>query len=176
MDPVVPTTDFDRIAADSPGGFAGFRTVASLQAALTTRGSGGLWGGVSEVPGVYLLLRDPGTPPRFLERGTGGYFKGKNPNESLAVLATAWVPEARVVYIGKTHRPLRDRLQEYIKFGMGQRIGHWGGRYVWQLADATELVMCWRPTPREDPRAVESTMIQAFKDRYGARPFANLQD
>ena len=177
MDSANPIIDFDKIATDSAFGFAGFHTVASLQAALATRGSDGLWGGVSEIPGVYLVLRDPGAPPRFLERGTGGLFKGKDPNVAVDVLADAWTANARVVYVGMTGRQtLRRRLRQFIDFGAGKAVGHWGGRYVWQLADAAELVVCWRPIADGNPRDVEYALIQAFKQRYGARPFANLRD
>lgn len=71
---------------------------------------------------------------------------------------------------------LRKRLKQYIDFGAGKRAGHRGGRYVWQLADARELTICWRPIEAGDPRDAEHALIQAFKHRYGARPFANLRD
>lgn len=171
-----PPVDFNRIAPEHPNGFAGFHTISALQSARATRG-GGPWGEVPEAPGVYLVLRDSDEPPRFLTRGTGGYFKGEDPNVPLDLLADAWVLNARVVYIGMAGRQtLRRRLRQYVDFGAGKAVGHMGGRYAWQLADASELVVCWRSVENGNPRDVEHAMIKAFKQRYGARPFANLQD
>lgn len=102
--------DFDKASQSDAYGFTGFLTVAQMRAAQATRGYDDLWSVVSGIPGVYLVLRQSAGPPHFLERGTGGFFQGEDPNVALSVLADAWIPEARVLYISKTHRPLRDRL------------------------------------------------------------------
>ena len=52
-------------------GFEGFRTVASLR-------DEGL-NGIAAEPGVYLVIRCNTLPPRFLATGTGGHFKGQDP-------------------------------------------------------------------------------------------------
>lgn len=71
--------------------------------------------------------------PEFLSHGTGGFFKGKDPNVSITELETNWVENTCVVYIGKAGTTLQKRLNQYLKFGNGQNIGHWGGRYIWQI-------------------------------------------
>lgn len=38
---------------------------------------------VPQKPGVYFVLRLCETEPKFLEIGTGGFFKQKNPNVSI---------------------------------------------------------------------------------------------
>lgn len=65
-----------------------------------------------------------------------------------------------------------------MQFGQGEPIGHWGGRLIWQLKDAKDLIVCWKVLGKdEEPREVEKEMIQAFKKGHdGKRPFANLQD
>ena len=151
-------------------GFLGFSTVKRLR---LTR--------CAEVPaqqGVYVVLRRGFVAPRFLERGSGGVFKGKDPNVAVSVLQLAWVPTAIVLYIGKAgggklKAHLKERIDSLVQFGSGASAAHWGGRYLWQLSDAEDLVVCWKPTPGSDPRLVEKAMISDFEVTYGRRPYAN---
>jgi hypothetical protein len=136
---------------------------------------------VPKEPGVYVVTRPATTPPVFRESSSAGWFKGKDPTVSKAVLEANWVPDEPVVYIGKAaagttgRRGLRKRLDEYRRHGAEEPVGHWGGRYIWQLADSAELLVCWREEP--DALALEQSMIQDFKAMYdGKRPFANLRD
>ena len=146
-------------------GFSGFISVAKFREDGCSIPTGA---------GVYLVVRATKTAPRFLSEGTGGYFKGKNPNVSIEELQANWVDDTCVLYIGKA-TSLRKRLKQYIDFGKGRSVGHWGGRYIWQLEDADQLLLCWKETPNEDPKSVESAWISSFKSFYGVRPFANLQ-
>lgn len=129
---------------------------------------------IPDVPGVYLVLFK-GENQEFLTHGTGGYFKGKDPNVSIQELENNWVSGTEIVYIGKA-TSLKKRLGQLIKFGNGQAIGHWGGRLLWQLKGSSELVICWLPTPNQVPENVESELIAEFKSIHGKRPFTNLRD
>lgn len=145
-------------------GFTGFVPVAELwNRALRM---------IPDVPGVYAVCRVSNEAPVFLETGTGGHFKGKDPNVAVEELAANWVDGTPVVYIGKA-TSLRKRISQYIRFGQGKPVGHCGGRYIWQLADASELLFCWREVDG-NPDAVETELICAFREAYGSRPFANL--
>ncbi len=128
--------------------------------------------------GVYVFLRLKDSEPEFLERGTGGFFKQtkpRDPNVSIAELKDNWVSNEVIVYIGKASS-LKTRLGSYLRFGEGKFATHWGGRYIWQLKDSRELLVCWKTTD-EDPRVVEEKMIAKFKNEHGGRrPFANLRD
>jgi hypothetical protein len=137
-------------------------------------------GALAEVPtkaGVYVVLRLSKDDPTLLDESCGGHFKGKNPTELVGVLEAKWVAGTPVIYIGKGD-DLRRRLKQYAAFGAGKPVGHWGGRYIWQLADRDELVVAWKPCqPEQTAAAVEAELVGAFKMANGGRlPFANIAD
>jgi len=130
--------------------------------------------------GVYLVLHNP-LKPTFLNIGTGGFFKGRDPNVPLSYLTAKWVNNAKVIYIGKAggqgiKATLHSRLKQYFSFGQGKNVGHWGGRLIWQLANSRDLIVCWKTLTVDEPRDVESFLIENFKEQFGRRPFANLSD
>lgn len=62
-----------------------------------------------------------------------------------------------------------------MKFGQHQNVGHWGGRYIWQLADANDLIVCWKVLNNVNPRNYEKDFLEKFYEIKGKLPFANLQ-
>jgi len=164
--------DFANIEHLKEAGFTGFKRM------------GELFKDNSAIPrekGVYLVLNLNTDPGEFLPVGTGGFFKGKNPNVPIDILKSKWVENAIVLYIGRTgkvgsKRTLHARLIELLKFGQGINIGHWGGRYIWQLKNSGDLVVCWKALPTEDPSVVKSDLIRQFVFKHSTRPFANLAD
>lgn len=136
---------------------------------------------MSSVPteaGVYVLLRVSNRNPEFLPTSPAGWFKGRNPTAALGVLEDRWVEGTPCVYIGKADktgkgRHLRKRLSEFREFGGGCAIGHWGGRYVWQVADAFDYLVAWRTTD-ENPVEVENQLVNEFETLFGCLPFGNI--
>lgn len=128
-----------------------------------------------------MILYPSAVAPKLRTLGSGSPFKGKNPNVSMQILQDNWVNNAAIVYIGKAgsvsgSATLQFRLKQYLNFGQGKPVGHWGGRLIWQLQLAEDLVVCWKTTPQQEPSVVESYLIGQFKEFYHKRPFANLKD
>jgi hypothetical protein len=69
---------------------------------------------------------------------------------------------------------LKSRLLNYVRFGQGKNSGHSGGRYIWQLPNSRDLLVCWKATGKAVPREVEKRLIAEFRQKYGKLPFANL--
>jgi len=153
------------------GGFTGFLTISALQISRCCE--------VPKMPGVYLVLRPNTSPPNFLDRSTGGHYKGKNPKVRVRELDSKWIEGTLVLYIGKAgpgKATLRSRLNAYMRFGKGKRAGHWGGRYIWQLGQSGDLLMCWKVTSDEArAKPMESDLIRKFKKAHSKLPFANLK-
>lgn len=135
-------------------------------------------GELSTIPraaGTYVvLLQKP--EPQFDEVSRGGHFKGKNPAVMIDKLRSKWVEDAAIVYIGKAE-DLQRRVKEFCRFGAGHPIGHWGGRYVWQVAGSDEWLVCWKSCNEgESALDAETALLDEFAAVHGGRlPFANLR-
>ncbi|MDO8585959.1 MAG: hypothetical protein Q7T82_02870 [Armatimonadota bacterium] len=164
--------EFTRSGLEAAG-FSGFVDIARLRASGCSL--------VPKEPGVYALLRNTTEPPTFLQSSIGGHYDGRNPTVQVDELKQNWIEGARVVYIGKAGTfgkktpTLRRRLSLYMRFGAGKACAHWGGRYIWQLAECDDLLVAWKPLSlNHDPLAVERHLIGQFVMLYGKMPFANL--
>ncbi len=159
---------FDRAGLIAVG-FQGFRTIQQLRSSVLTE--------VPKTGGVYVVLREIEHTPAFMDVSTGGWFKGKNPTVSRQELMTQWVPGAHVIYIGKGdgEKGLQGRMKQYLNFGLGRPIGHWGGRLIWQIEASSDFVIAWRlVSGGQTARGLESQLLSEFEQQYGRLPFANL--
>ena len=151
-------------------GFIGFKSIFEL------------WKDHSAIPnekGVYLIINPKCKLKKFLDKGVGGCFKQKDPNVSVDVLSNNWVENSFVVYIGQaggngSAATLRKRLKQYLDFGKGKPVGHYGGRLIWQIKHHPELLIAWKVLKNEDPKIIERKLINDFVNDYGKMPFANL--
>jgi len=154
-------------------GFEGFKTILELMNSCKE---------IPKLMGVYVVLRERNDHPMILEKRPFDCQEDKYPSYSKAELEEEWVEGTHIVYIGKAggfgqKTELHKRLSTYIRFGKGKKAAHGGGRSIWQLADAQELIVCWRVLTDEEPCCVESKMIADFcKKHDGKRPFANRRD
>jgi hypothetical protein len=164
--------DFGSLDQLRQADFSGFVSIAELRDSDCEA--------IPREPGVYLVTRENSSSHGFLPESVGGHFKGKNPTVSGAMLQQNWVPGTVVLYIGQagagsSREALRTRITTLLQFGEGQPVGHWGGRLLWQLADAPELVVCWSCTAPKDPRDVKRALLEDFKLEFDCLPFANLR-
>jgi len=153
-------------------GFEGFFTVGQLHADRCEI--------VPNERGVYALVRESLDPPQFMPRSTAPAYRGEDPTRPIEELLQRWVHGAQVLYLGRASGPgvrslLRQRIKRYLRFGRGSVVGHWDGRFVWQLRDHSALRVAWKPTGAEDPAEVEARLQAGFQRHYGAPPFANLR-
>lgn len=151
-------------------GFEGFVPFSELRTA-----------GVPDAAGVYLILRLTEAEPDFRQSSPAGRFQGKDPTVGLEALRTKWVRGTPVLYVGKASERrtgrggLRQRLDEYRRYGAGEPVGHRGGRYIWQLSDSSELVVAWRAAGDDDAEDIEAALLAEFMTAFGRLPFANLK-
>lgn len=132
-------------------------------------------------PGIYVVLRTVSTAPIFLPTNPAG--KSRNFTEQVDRLEQNWLPAAEVIYIGlATHGARRDgihrRLKQFRRTGAGTADNHGGGVWIFQLADADDLIVCWRAADNESDdfvSALEHHLIADFAAREPHRrwPFAN---
>lgn len=144
--------------------YANFVTLEELKSNLNI---------VDQLPGIYSVFYK-GKQPNFLEVGTGGHFKGKDPNVTLDVLQEKWLAGVQEIYIGKAYN-LRSRLDLCVRFGQGEPVRHYGGRYIWQIEDQSQLIFAWKAVEDTNPREVKKQLIQEFKELHGSYPFAKLR-
>ena len=135
---------------------------------------------ISEKPGVYFVIGNYADTPEFLVKGSGPEFYVKEGvvkalNYPVEKLERNWVDDTWIMYIGKTDGSLRDRLSDYVRFGMGEEVAHRGGRAIWQLPDSDNLVIGWKVIEGPGNAAQkEKDLLEEFKIRHtGHLPFAN---
>lgn len=109
---------------------------------------------VPQMSGVYVVLRESDGPPTFLTANVAGHFKGHDPSVPIDHLKPLGSRVRPFSTFGKAsggregRRGLRKRLDEYRRHGTGERVGHWGGRYIWQLDASAALLVGWKATRR----------------------------
>lgn len=163
------------VSARKPYGSAGSAVLSASQTLTCSRCRR------SQEPGVYAVLRGTAGEHEVLETSFGGRFKGKDPTAAPAVLRSRLGLASETLYLGKADvgvkgtRGLRKRIGEFTCFGRGEPVGHWGGRYIWQLSNSQNLRIAWLPVSDRSAAAVESELLKEFFDAHAQLPFANLR-
>lgn len=124
-------------------------------------------------PGL-IIVKWKGEKPEFLRTGTGGTYDGREPNVSLEKLEAKWVNGAEIVNIGFS-KSIADRINALLLFSQGEPVRHNGGRYMWQIKNSEQLIVCWKKMPTEgSAKRAKKDLLEAFRWIHGVLPFANL--
>jgi hypothetical protein len=154
-------------------GFQGFQTFRELQHAdfQTVPKSGG----------IYIVLRETNTLPRYLGESPVLKHKGSSMGYARETLEKRWVSQCHLIYVGRAKgtkgNTLSDRLKKYSSYGAGNaKAAHRGGRAIWQIEGASDFIVAWKiATDAEKPCEMEARLAQEFMGVHGCLPFANMQ-
>ena len=144
-------------------GFQGFKALRELE---------GKAQGVPTDSGVYVVVREESTGPRFLLRNPAGQFKKRDPTVKVKRLKEKWVRGAKTLYIGSA-TSLRERTAELVKFSRGRGVPHWGGRFLWQVECSFNFQVAWLVD--DEPCRREGELLGDFESAFRRLPFANLR-
>lgn len=149
-------------------GFVGFKKVSELYDDSSC---------IPKCAGVYLVIYSDKILPVFIPKGTSGKYK-RELNLSCEELKNNWVSTSPVLYIGKAsltkNTSLRKRIRDYVLFGYGKPVAHRGGRFIWQLENSKNLIVCWKEVVGDNPRELEKELILNFSNKHTKKPFANM--
>jgi len=141
-------------------GFVGWVPLVGIQATA-----------LPKLHGVYVVVRTAESERAFIT--TNAAEKGTRAKAyPVTELENQWLTTTPVLYIGKAAGS-RGLAQRLVPFGR-KATSHSGGRSIWQLADADDLLVAWRIA--RDASALEMAMIAAFALKFGQRPFANRRN
>jgi hypothetical protein len=170
-----------------------------LAAAGLPVGGSVLWGATvpSSSTGVYVVETgrshtaapiDPAAISAWLDRVSTLTVDGRRPTagELIARLGAFWLPSRRIVYIGRSSRPLVDRVREFYGTPLGNRSPHAGGHWLKTLLVLPQCRVWWASTPAflaaegqlftAFAATVPDAEAQALHDPTLVLPFGNLEN
>ena len=155
-------------------GFVGFQSVADLR-----QMAAGRFVNFRRIPtahGVYAVVAPVGFTPRFLAKPLPALDASLYSADDLQ---SRGVDGVETLNFGKTDAEdgLQERVRRYVRFGLGKRTTHRGGRSIWQLERCEDLRMGYLETEgrQKSARDVELELKDAFRRATGKVPFAWLE-
>jgi transcription elongation factor GreA len=144
-----------------------------------------LWGRpvVPSRPGVFIVELpapqpkvsiDPTAVRQWLERAPELRLDGKRPTvaELQTRLASFWLPNQVILYIGSSQKSVGARLSGMYKTPLGERRPQPSGYWLKTLHDLNRARIWWSPTP--DAELWEDALIDRFVKAAGALPYGVL--
>lgn len=161
----VKMIDFRKFSPAEPHDFEGFLKISDMIKDNCSM--------VPARPGIYIIFSSNRDKPTFCN-SFKAFSADPVPARDIGILEKNWIEDTGIIYIGKA-RNLKNRLQAYMKWGQGKRgaLGHKGGRDIWQLKNAGDMLVAWHVEESEAPEAVEKELLGAFKKEFQKYPFAN---
>ena len=95
------------------------------------------------------------------------------PRQQLAArLASFWLPQQTVVYVGRTNKSLGARVSSLMHTPLGDRKPHPGGHWLWTLRDVAKLRVWWAETaaPEEYEDGLASAIAADVDPAIAADP------
>lgn len=150
---------FDRLHWEKQG-FMGFLPAAELRMNPDL---------VTDSPGVYVVLREDLSPPKFTHSGSDLDFVADE-------LRRRWTDRSPTLYIGRA-TSLRTRVTQLVRQREhqvnGRRGSHRGGRALWQVTGCEHFLVAW--VRASDFKEREAELLIQFREAIGQPPFANRQ-
>jgi transcription elongation factor GreA len=144
-----------------------------------------LWGKpvLGSSPGVFVVELPSPTPKvsidpdairEWLRRAPDLRLDGKRPSvaELQSRLASFWVPDQQVIYIGSSQKGVGPRLAGMYRTPLGERRPQPAGYWVKTLHDLSKCRIWWAPA--SDPDIYEDMLVDAFVKAAGSAPYAVL--
>ena len=144
-----------------------------------------LWGHplATSGPGVFVVELpapqpkvsiDPAAIREWLDRAPELRVDGQRPTvaELQSRLASFWLPNQVILYIGSSQKSVSARLLGMFKTPLGERRPQSAGYWLKTLRDLPKARIWWSATA--DPELYEDTLFDEFVKAAGALPFAVL--
>ena len=142
-----------------------------------------LWGRpvIGSGPGVFIVelpapqpkvAIDPNAIREWLSRAPDLRMDGKQPTvkELQTRLASFWLPDQAILYIGSSLKSVAARLAGMYKTPLGERRPQPAGYWLKTLHDLNKARIWWSPT--SDPELYEDQLISTFVKTAGTPPYA----
>lgn len=149
---------------------------------MDLRDSSDLFAKIPTGGGVYLVVYENNKNLKFNNPGVAiKIWHNRIVNAGIEVLEEKWgnvKGKSNILYIGKAgaNNGLRNRINQYIKFGQGRNCAHYGGRFIWQIDEDIyfkDLFIYFKEC--DDPENKEACLLDEFIKKYNYLPFANLR-
>ena len=126
---------------------------------------------IPDAPGVYWVLAPEGIPIQFSSTALN-HAAPLYPVDTLTQ-KYAECQDKQILYIGKADgkKGLRQRLQQYMRYGWNEAVNHKGGRAIWQIQDFGMLMLTYEPCSSSAAR--EHQLLHDYRTINGCYPLAN---
>lgn len=126
---------------------------------------------IPDKPGIYRVI----VPEKLTVSFSAEVLNSAAPAYPVEELSEKYARciDKSIVYIGKAngHNGLRQRIQQYMKYGCNTASNHKGGRAIWQIENYPLLLLSYEPC--EDCEQREHQLLADYKRRNGVYPLAN---